>query len=117
MELHRKKTDHLFPHVTIEDNPENALSEEIIRNNLVHLIWRFWGKKYSSDHAEVSNLYNLLKESQAIGLSHMSPEDPYFKSGVSNYLSERGEQDPQYIMRAWSTVLIYLINDDEFLYE
>ena len=116
-ELNNGITPTLFPHVTKDDEPNDANKEAAIRQNLAHLTWNFWGKKYATDHSEIDALYQLLQNSQNLGLARVAALPSTYEDGVSNYIDDRAHRDQRYVMRAWTTLLVYLINDPEFLYE
>ena len=116
-ELNNGITPILFPHVTKNDEPMEPLNESVIRDNIVHLLWNFWGKKFASDSTEVNDLYQFLIDVQSAGLARIINSGTNSDDGVTNYINDRAHKDTRYVMRSWLALTTYLISDAEFVYE
>ncbi|WP_231741871.1 DUF1592 domain-containing protein [Stieleria varia] len=109
----------LFPNIEIDvvpddDDPE---SERKIREAIVHLHWHILGREDDADSAEVAQTYELFTGivQEAATIKSVEPRESYFcKSGDEP--SPR-DPDPHYTLRAWRSVVTYLLRRREFLYE
>ncbi|MEZ4382839.1 MAG: hypothetical protein R3A79_16005 [Nannocystaceae bacterium] len=116
----------LFPEVSLEDEPDGD-GEAAIRANLQHLHARILGEVLAADDPEIDRSYQLFTAVLTEGRAGIAAEEysvtlPGPCQGALNPVS--GEEiaegiidDPDYKVRAWMSVLSYLLGDYRFLYE
>jgi hypothetical protein len=119
--------------------PENA---ELIRKNIVNLVWRTWGETHAATDAEITQLFDLYVDSWKImEEEHLAKQtantgngfdfNNYSCSGRWDYsqanamkngftelpMDQRIERDRYFTIRSWQTVLVALLTDYRFLHE
>ena len=109
----------LFPRIEIDVVPKagDQISEQKIRETIVHLHQHILGREDANDSAEVEDTYTLYTEilREAAGASRVEPRESYFcKSGQD---PDPRDPDPHYTLRSWRAVVTYLLRQREFLYE
>ncbi len=111
----------LFPNLDRLNTDESA-----IRNNLVHLFERILGQRLAVDDVEIDKAYALWSSIQQDGVSNMGQEGyPESMMLSCNTAPERAlilaaipeDKDSTYTVRAWQSVLVYLLSDYSFFFE
>jgi hypothetical protein len=125
----------LLPHVTLDHLPDGASGDPVpaaidkIKLNIQHLHRRVLGEELALDSPEIERtyalFYDLWKQGRADLASGVEGEwmewqcagrvDP--NTQVELPESQQIFTDPNYTIRAWMGVLIYLFSDYKFLYE
>jgi len=116
----------LFPFV--EKSMATAANEAAILQNIQHLHERFWGERVPVTDPEVLATFALLTKAQAAGkaaitagtvraqLDRPCANDVDLATGAAR--SPAGTTtDPDYTVRAWQTVIAYMLMDYRFLFE
>ena len=125
----------LFPHVTLDHLPEAASGDQVpgaiadIRENLQHLHRQILGEDLAADDPAIERSYRLFYDLWKRGYQNVQSgvEDEWMEwacwgrvdpnTQVDLPEAERITTDPNYTIRAWQGVLIYLLSDYNFLYE
>lgn len=104
-----------------------GVGQQKIKNNIVALIEKFWGKFLTADDPEVEQLYGLFVDSwQAKSARsdwrHIQEEGSACNFDYSAYSTPEEDgwvvgNDPAYAMSAWRTVIFYLMSDYRYLHE
>jgi hypothetical protein len=106
----------LFPGIEPDQTPgTSAAGDAAIRSAIVHLHQRILGRYDAAESAEVDRTFALFRD--IVGDAAAQPGvDPR-----ENYPCRQGEaapgNDPHYTIRAWRSVVTYLLRRSEFLYE
>jgi hypothetical protein len=113
----------LFPGIEVDvvpgagDAAASAETEQQIRAAIVHLHQYLLGRDDKADDAEVDQTYRLftgvLAEAKSRG--RFEPVESYFCK--SSGQEGPRDADPHYTIRAWRAVVVYLLRQQEFLYE
>jgi len=134
----------LFPYVSTTTVPfdangnSNDTSESLIRHNIQYLHWQLLGESVDLNSTEVDATYQLFVNTLSKGkdlLAHAADYDPRpdrwlewecrgrwqrkadgTTAGDLN-AEDRIEQDENYAIRSWISVLTYLMSDYRFIYE
>jgi len=120
----------LFPYVTAtlvpNGNAADATQAPILQN-IQFLHERFLGERLAVDDPEILATYRLLSESQAEGaglvrartvddaLSRPCANDVDVTTGAFGNFGT--VNDPAFVVRAWQTVIAYLLMDYDFLFD
>lgn len=130
----------LFPDVEITFEPKDANGFDVapaisaIKRNIQFLHKRVLGESLSLDDPEIQRTYQLFLETWQEGKSGMAKADgeegklPSALSGACQVWDDywtrdalpEGEElseDPTYTVRAWMSVMTYLLSDFKFLYQ
>jgi hypothetical protein len=121
----------MFTEVEGSDQAVDPGAEPAIRRQLVKLIWQFWGKQVQVDDQLISDIYDMMVETQSEGLARIEVRrgqgltgnalygDPEVSqhSNTNRFNQYSNSLDQNYMMRTWSTVLIFLMTDIESIYE
>jgi hypothetical protein len=102
----------LEPDVVPGMSPE---SDARIRRTIVHLHERVLGRDDAEDSAEVNRTFQLFAGvvGEAAAKGRIEPQENWHcRQGL-----EKEVPDPQYTVRAWRSVVTYLLMQPEFLYE
>ena len=125
----------LLPHVTLEHLPEGPSGDQVpgaiedIRANIQHLHKRILGEDLAIDDPEIERTYQLFYDLWKQGYQDVQNGvqdewmewqcagrvDPHTQVDLPE--SEQIFTDPNYTIRAWMGVIIYLLSDYRFLYE
>jgi len=117
----------LFPHVEASLAPSGtaaAADQQPILRNLQHLHERLLGERLALDSPELLATYQLLAQARTDGLA--SGAGPRLARPCANDVNVITGQavtpagtvdDPQYVVRAWQTVIAYLLMDYRFITE
>lgn len=108
----------LFPHVELDDLPgASPESDAKIRRTIVHLHSRVLGRDDALDSPEVERTYELFAGvvGDAASRKGLEPRETYHCSRSAGVAGR--PDDPQYTLRAWRSVVTYLLRQHEFLYE
>jgi len=116
----------LFPHVEADTQPLTGSNQQAIRSNLQHLHNHLLGESLSADATELDVSYDLFTAvlangQSAIGGSESTDLPPLcrrtrdLESGED--LATPLTSDPDYVLRAWMSVVAYLLSDYRFIYE
>ncbi len=110
----------LFPLVEPAQTPTTPGGTSAILANIVHLHDRLLGESLATDDPEVTRTYNLFEEIRQLrvsaGKSTYLPWAPAYCDldfDAGTYI----DRDNEHTVRAWISVLIYLMGDYRFLYE
>jgi hypothetical protein len=109
----------LFPHIELHDLPgASPETDAKIRQTIVHLQQRVLGRYDAPDSPEVERTYQLFAGivNDAASRKGIAPREAYHCSQAPGP-SGRDFPDPNYTLRAWRSVLTYLLRQHEFLYE
>lgn len=125
----------LFPFVELDQIPVDAAGNEdapavaAVRKNLVHLFSRVLDEAHRSDNAEIDVAYELftaamLDGQRGVAAGEYGPS-PYrqctnatdFWTGEPTPSDQIFDEDRDFTLRAWTTVLAYLLSDIHFIYE
>lgn len=115
---HDTKSRVLFPFVERE-----TLVEAKIRENLVYLFERLWGERLKVNDAAISEMYELWNAIRLDGVMGVDASTYSKKTKNCNTAADRKqidaviEDDKLYVIRAWQSVLVYLLSDYKFFYE
>jgi hypothetical protein len=106
----------LFPAIEPDVVPgKSAEGDAAIRQAIVHLHALVLGRNDAADSAEVERTFTLFADIVA------DARDEQGLDKRESYSCRREEKnlpdDPQYTIRAWRSVLTYLLRRPEFLYE
>jgi hypothetical protein len=125
----------MFPYVETSYEPYSADGfdipevQERIKQNIQHLYWRILGEDVSLNDPEVLEIYQLWIDSYQIGndLIDAGEEYTYLMYTCRAYENTHTGQDlpndrmiiydDNYTIRAWRSVLIYMLSDYKFLFE
>lgn len=134
----------LFPYVSPDITPEDAdgftikSNVDVIKKNIQYLHWRFLGEDVPVEGEEVEQTYNLfykvwrsgndILEEDALDNSLYSPRPSTALDGSCDATvhPDTGEQlasrdqirsDSNYVIRAWTAVVTYLMSDYRFIFE
>lgn len=125
----------LFPYVALDDLPEdetgapNAEAVARIKQNIRYLHAHIAGEALAENDPEIERTYGLFLETWKEGKAKLETDelsdglqwscrarvDPYTGQDLPD--AEKIEQDPDYAVRAWMSVVTYLLADWGFLYE
>ncbi|MCC6556045.1 MAG: DUF1588 domain-containing protein [Polyangiaceae bacterium] len=130
----------LFPHVELTFEPKDANGFDVvpaiqsIKQNIQFLHKRILGEELSVDDPEIQRTYQLFLETWQEGKSGMLKSEGE-EGHISSYLpgacqvhddywsrqplpeGEELAQDDTYVVRAWMSVMSYLVSDFRFLYQ
>jgi hypothetical protein len=105
----------------------NDASNAAIRKNLVRLYERLLGEVHEPNDAEITAAFALLndtyQELKVAGKAELlcqgvtEPREYGVPQGAPIPVAQHVTSDPQFTIRAWSTVVHALLTDDRFLYE
>jgi hypothetical protein len=110
----------LFPYVEPSTTPDTPAGSAAILANIVYLHDRLIGESSTTDDPEVLRTYQLFQEIRQLRVTSAKSTylpwapaycDLDFESGA--YI----DRDHDHTVRAWISVLIYLMGDYRFLYE
>ena len=118
----------LFPYISLEALPSES---HAVKENIRHLHWVFFGEQLSLDSVEVSEVHSLFNSVMNDGLSLIDTDNTWTNQRLrwpcllrnhpetGDVLAEedRIEVDTSYSLRAWQSVLNYMLSDYKFLYE
>ena len=116
----------LFPRVEVTTQPNNSVSNNLIRENIQYLHAHLLGENLDVNDAEIGvtfDLFNAIQSSgkNAIGLTETSTLPPLCRRSKDMYTGASLDtplvDDPDYVIRAWMAVVAYLLADYSFLYE
>ena len=96
----------LYPTVAMTDTPATQAGKDKILTNIVYLHEHLWNQRVTTTDAEVQRTYALLE-----GLYNDRATAP--ARPVTCQLN--AANDPTYMGRAWSSVLMYMTGDKDFL--
>ena len=123
----------LFPYVTktLEPVTEGAISD--IKKNIQYLFKHILGQEVSLDSTELQEAYKLFYETYNEGKDRVAREDESrhllwecrLRHNPITFESFKDEgrpldeivYDDNYVIRAWSAVIVYMLSDFAFLYE
>ncbi len=91
----------LFPLISFTPQTDN-----MIKQNIVHLHKALWGEVIDVNNSEVTRTFNLFKTTL----------DSKYGANKTTNCAYADANDPQYIGRAWSVVIAYMLTDYKFLY-
>ena len=108
-----------FPGIEIDDvpNTNSPRTEKRIRDAIVHLHQYLLGRDDKPNDPEVTATYKLFAEivKEATARPQFDKVETYFcKSGAQE---GPADLDPNYTLRAWRAVVVYLLRQHDFLYE
>lgn len=134
----------LFPYVTTDVTPEDSdgftldSNVDAIKKNIQYLHWRFLGEEVTAEGEEASKTYELFYNVWRSGndiLAEDAKDNTLYSPRPSAYLDWRcdatvhpdtGENldsddqiriDDNYVIRAWTAVVTYLMSDYRFIFE
>ncbi len=125
----------LFPGVEIDTAPidaEGAPDPEgaaAVRAAIVRLHAHVLGETLSANDPEIEATYQLFLETMREGRARISASEESRSliyscrgrvdrwTGVELPEAERIERDPDYVIRSWQAVMVYLLSDYRFIYE
>ncbi|MAD45929.1 MAG: hypothetical protein CMI02_05570 [Oceanospirillaceae bacterium] len=128
----------LFPYVEVTTEPQTDTDISLIKHNIQHLHWRLLGEHLEADSAELEATYQLFVDTLNRGQNLLQNADQYDPRPSTALEWEcrgrwnrqpdgrtdgdlpaetRIEYDDNYVIRAWTSVLTYLISDYRFVYE
>ena len=123
----------LFPYVTQTQEPITEGSIADIKKNIQYLHKHILGEDLALDDAEIEATYKLFYDTYIEGKERVYNGDEertllyecrmYYNPLTYKRLSDEGHvqdeivYDDNYVIRAWSAVITYLLSDFKFLYE
>ncbi len=114
----------LFRHVELTDTGEAS-----IKQNLQYLYAQLLGEELAAGSPELERAYQLFAQTQSAGLASIVSKQEndslsWSCQGRRDWLkaadipdASRLKNDKNYVVRAWTAVLAYLLSDYRFLYE
>jgi len=113
------------------ENPllQTSTSSIKIKEKIVSLVGNLWGDFLSVEDPEIERVYQLFVNSmvgkkQRGEKTHLSDENTdcsfqwhHYDDAVEGMSGWELGRDPQYVMSAWRTVLMYLMSDYKYLHE
>jgi hypothetical protein len=108
---------------------QNSTGNELIKQTIISLVEKSWGEFLTTDDDEIEIIYQIFLESwQAKKLNnnwnHIQEENsqcdfPYheYNRPEDNFDGWQIGNDPESIMSAWRTVILYLMSDYRYLHE
>jgi mono/diheme cytochrome c family protein len=125
----------LFPDVELTtmplamDGSPDAAGATAVRAAIVRLHARFFGETLSSTDPEIERTYQLFVDTMRAGRAAITAdtENSWLTwscqarvnpaTGEDLPMSQRIDQDPQYVIRSWMAVVTYLLSDYRFLHD
>lgn len=108
----------LFPHVEPKSLPGTPESDQVIRQNIVHLHQLLLGRFEATDSKDVQRTWNLFNAvlADAKEQKGLDKREAYHcRQGTPT--NPAIADDPYYTIRAWRATVSYLLRRQEFLYE
>lgn len=137
-----KNERQLFPFVNTTTTPESASDIDAIKKNIQYLHWLLLGEDLGINHAEITATYDVFYQFWQQGNALLADRNSKNTDGSykydprpSTYLywncrarwdlvtgvelppEQRLEEDANYVIRAWTGVLAYLMSDYRFIFE
>lgn len=117
----------LFPHVdatVVPSGNASAADQQPILRNLQHLHERLLGERLALDSPELLATYQLLSQARTdfassgagMRLARPCANDVDVQTGAAR-VPAGTVNDPQFVVRAWQTVIAYLLMDYRFIME
>ena len=117
--------------ISVQDaSSQNSVVSELYKSIILSLIEKSWGEFLSTDDPEVEAIYQLLVKSweskkRLEGMNNHIAEDgvscnfPFWEYNrpEDNYEGWLLGDDPQAVMSAWRTVILYIMTDYRYLHE
>ena len=117
--------------ISVQDaSSQNSVVSELYKSIILSLIEKAWGEFLSTDDPEVEAIYQLLVKSweskkRLEGMNNHIAEDgvscnfPFWEYNrpEDNYEGWLLGDDPQAVMSAWRTVILYIMTDYRYLHE
>ncbi len=106
----------LFPHIEMDVLPQKTPEADMqIRRAIVHLHAHVLGRNDTVDHPEVARTFELFADIVNKAKDRKDPEirERYACRGRD----DKRVEDPHYTLRAWRSVVTYLLRQQDFLYE
>jgi hypothetical protein len=121
-----------FPYVSLDEAPQDEADQalpdavEAIRKNIQYLHWHILGQRLDEDDDEIERTFGLFVQTWREGRVKLQLDTlqddldckaTHDAAGIELPEDRRVIKDPDYLVRAWSAVITYLLADYRFLYD